>query len=744
MLLPQIARLAAEGGIFGAIRLPNSDSEAMTNQSTVAVSAGPPGRAQVLLWGVVTGALVSAGATAFVALVFVAIHPFLVTSPILRSELCMTVATAALLGVVGGTLGALLAPRRRWLPSALGLGLLAAMVVAAYSWTGWDGQAHGTVFKTGPLLWSARLPGLAAIIGGGVAGAAVWYWGLARIFARRLGLFRALFGAGLAALLLACLAGAVAGPPSGKGRVVLFGVDGVGLELLERMTQITDLPNFSELLKEHPHGDLLPEPPYSPPSWPTLATGKLPSKHRIDNWGKNDRATGKRKNHVRADIQAATIFDIAEDKGLGGAVFEWPIVGREAKGLDAPLNRMAVFLTGFGSRVPWVLRQAAAMTQKKHERIHLTYKENETGLLTLAHYFWNYTGAKAFGLVVKSTDSSQHHYFHALDPEKWGLDAEEARKTADYIPAIYRIADRMLGGFMASPETNILVFSDHGARPIPTDLPVHFDVAYRFLLNPLLEKWGYLVRREDGSPDLSRSILYNCSDKVLHQQICVNITTERCKAEHSTPEELLARGRPAIESVAARLQTLHFENDGTPLFPPPYTTRWNGRDMTESWLDMGVGEEELVYFPNYDDYDLMIEKGFKIIPFSPELKTRVVVDGDGNRWPLLDLLESREWEGNHRRDGFVAATGPAFSGPLLVQNARTVDIVPTALYLLGPPAAQDMDGQLLRSMLAGGDAIRPLPRIDSYEGQVAHGHGAGTTSYDERLQRDLKALGYID
>jgi hypothetical protein len=692
----------------------------------------------------VTAPLVSAGATALAALFFIVVHPFLVTSPVLRVELCSTVATAAVLGAIGGVFGALVAPRRTWLPTALGLGLLAAMVVAAYSWTGWDGQARGVVFKTGPLFWSARLPGLAAIFGGGLIGSGGSYWGLSRFFTQRLRLLRALFGGSLAALVATCIGGAIVGPPAGAGRLVLFGVDGVGLQLLEQMIEITDLPNFSRLLQEHPRGDLLPEPPYSPPSWPSLATGKLPVRHRIDNWGKNNRVTGKRDNHVRGDIQAATIFDIAEYKDMGGAVFEWPIVGREAAGLNAPLNRMAVFLIGFGSRVPWVLRQAAAMTQEKHERIHLTYKENETGLLALAHYFWNYTGARTFGLVVKSTDSSQHHYFHALEPEKWGLDPEEARKTADYIPAIYRIADRMLGGFMASPEANILVFSDHGARPIPTDLPVHFDVAYRFLLSPLLERWGYLVRRADGSTDFARSVLYNCSDKVLHQQICVNITGSRCEAEHSTPKELLDRGRPAIESVVARLQSLHFEDDGAPLFPAPYTTRWNGRDMTESWLDMGVGKEELVYFPNYDDYDLMLEKGFKIVPFSPALQTAVVIDGDGNRWPLLDLLESREWEGNHRRDGFIAATGPAFAGPKVIRGARTVDLVPTALHILGLPAGRDMDGRVLRSMLTGEYAREPVPRIDSYEGTVPHGHGAGKTSYDERLQRDLKALGYID
>jgi len=673
-------------------------------------------RALAAARGAALGALTTGGLTAWLALGLVVLRPFLVTSAVLRAALCGSVAVVAVLGLLGGSAGACARPRGRWAASSGACALVGAALMAAYAWTGWDGQARGVVFQTGPLPWAARLPGLAMILGGAIGAGGLWRLAAPRLFERRPGVLWGLLAAGLVLGGVAAGGGALGGPRGGAERVVLFGVDGVGPELLRKMTEKTDLPSFERVLDESPCGPLLPEPPYSPPSWSTLATGKLPAKHGVDNWGRNNRGTGKRVNHSRSAIQAATIFDIAEAKGLGGAVFEWPIVGRESAGLDSPINRIAVLVTGFGDRLPWVLRQALHLRADRRKRIHLTYKENETGLVVLSHFFWNYTAARVFGLVIKSTDSAQHYYFHALDPERFGLDERGARERADHIPAIYRIADRILAGFLADPTTNVLVFSDHGAQGIPGDRAVHFNFAYRFDPAPLLEDWGYSVFDEEGEVDFGASRIYNCSDKVLHQQFCVNTTDERCEALGVGPEELLERGRTDIEALAEHFRSLRFEDEDRPLFPGPYTSRWNGRDMRETWLQMNQRGGEPVFFPNYDDYDLLLGAGFEIVPFSEALERRFVVDGRGGRWPLLELLEDRGWEGNHRRDGIVAGLGPAFRDAARIEGARTADIVPTALQILGLPVADDMDGRVLAAMLRPERAAVPPRSMPTYEG----------------------------
>ena len=690
------------------------------------------------------GTLAATGTTAIVALALIAARPFLVSSPILREALLRTLAAMALAGLIGGFSAGLLSPRSRWSGGTGACALLGALVAATYLWSGWDGQAQGLILRSGPLLWSARLPGLAAILAAAAAGGLAFRMAAATLLDRRPRLQWIVPAVGLVLIAAATVLGTALPSRTDKNGIVLFGVDGVDLELLRIMIRRTDLPHLERLLNERPYGDLLPEPPYSPPSWTTLATGKLPEKHGIDNWGRNNRATGKRDRYTRSHIDALTLFDIAEEKGLGGAVFEWPIVGRESDGLDSPVNRAAVFLTGFGERLPWMLRQALHTTASKRDRVHLSYAENETGLVVLAHFFWNHSAARVFGLVVKSTDSSQHHYFHSLDPGRFGLDPKTAHRDAMRIERIYRIADRILGGFMVDPATNVLVFSDHGHQAIPADRVIHFNYAYSFRIAPLLETWGFLVRDETGKTDLTKSRLYDCSDKVLHQQICVNTTNVRARALGVESAALLERGRADIDEAIRRFRSLEFEDDGTPLFPGRYTTRWSGRGVRESWIqevDEGRGS---VFFPNFDDYDLILGQGFEVVPFSKALESRFVVDDQGMRWPIVDLLASRGWEGNHRRDGFVAGWGPAFGDTGRIEGARTVDIVPTALHILGLPQAADLDGRVLGSMLRHGfHGSSPAP-VATYEGSVRRGRHRGDSSFDERLQRDIKTLGYIE
>ncbi len=692
-----------------------------------------------------SGALVATGITAFVALALIVARPVLVSSAILREALLHTLVAVALAGLAGGLLGGLVAPRRPWSGGTGASALLAALVAATYLWSGWDGQAHGVIFRTGPLFWAARLPGFAAIAVGAAAGGALFRAAALALFGRYPRLQWTLPAGALVSIALTMAAGSGVAPRWTIPRVVLLGIDGVGLDLLRTMTQRIDLPHLERLLEESPHGDLLPEPPYSPPSWTTLATGKLPEKHGIDNWGRNNRTTGERDRLTRSDIGAVTLFDIAESARLGGAVFEWPIVGRESNGLDSGINRASVFLSGFGERLPWILRQALHMTASKRDRVHLNYAENETGLVVLAHFFWSHTAARVFGLVIKGTDSAQHHYFYSLEPERFGLDPISARREAERIERIYRIADRILGGFLDDPSANVLVFSDHGHQAIPNDRAIHFNYAYRFEMEPLLDAWGYIVRNAEGDIDPSESRLYDCSDKVLHQQICVNATEARCRAMAIEPALILERGRSDIDEVIRRFRSLEFEGEGTPLFPGRYTTRWNGRNMREAWIQAVEEGRASVFFPNFDDYDLILGRGFEIVPLSKALESRFVADDQGNRWPLLDLLASRGWEGNHSRDGFVAGRGPAFGGFSRIEGARTVDIVPTALHILGLPAAADMDGRVLFAMLRD-DLSSPAHRPPAtYEGSVRRGrHHHGDPSFDERLQRDLETLGYIE
>ena len=75
------------------------------------------------------------------------------------------------------------------------------------------------------------------------------------------------------------------------------------------------------------------------------------------------------------------------------------------------------------------------------------------------------------------------------------------------------------------------------------------------------------------------------------------------------------------------------------------------------------------------------------------------------------------WPGWHaERAMFLAAGGPIRAG-LRLARIRYVDLVPTVLYLLGFPVADDLEGRVLTEMIEPDFLARhPIRRIPSYEG----------------------------
>jgi hypothetical protein len=74
-----------------------------------------------------------------------------------------------------------------------------------------------------------------------------------------------------------------------------------------------------------------------------------------------------------------------------------------------------------------------------------------------------------------------------------------------------------------------------------------------------------------------------------------------------------------------------------------------------------------------------------------------------------------------------------------------LDVAPTVLYLLGLPAADDMDGHVIRDLVDPAVLAADPPRtIPTYERAEARGSAAPVPSpMDEDIKRRLRSLGYI-
>jgi arylsulfatase A-like enzyme len=98
--------------------------------------------------------------------------------------------------------------------------------------------------------------------------------------------------------------------------------------------------------------------------------------------------------------------------------------------------------------------------------------------------------------------------------------------------------------------------------------------------------------------------------------------------------------------------------------------------------------------------------------------------------------------GDHDLDGIFVATGPGLKRGERIESAALMDIAPTALYLVGVPIPEDMDGQVLD--LFSDQRLRTTP--PTYEqDQTAYGVSeyAYTPEEERQVEEQLRSLGYL-
>ncbi len=99
--------------------------------------------------------------------------------------------------------------------------------------------------------------------------------------------------------------------------------------------------------------------------------------------------------------------------------------------------------------------------------------------------------------------------------------------------------------------------------------------------------------------------------------------------------------------------------------------------------------------------------------------------------------------GDHRMEGVLIASGPAFRAGASPEGANLLDIAPTVLHLLGVPVPDDMDGRVLTEILdpALAPAVAsatPAAAADGPAVPVAY-----TEEEDAAIQQRLADLGYL-
>jgi predicted AlkP superfamily phosphohydrolase/phosphomutase len=313
----------------------------------------------------------------------------------------------------------------------------------------------------------------------------------------------------LATLALGCTRG-----PLPARKVVLLGIDGMDLRLLDRMVAAKQMPNFARLYREGAVGPISTFEagfsPLSPRIWTSFATGKLPAEHGITAFVYTNDA-GTRLLFSSRQRKAAAVWEIASAAGKRVGVVNWWV--------SYPAEAVNGFVVSDRYHENWARRSASFYkSELKREDEQLVYppalaakldaavvearqdaespdaaEKIDRSILELA-----YTATAAYPVdlllvYTRALDELSHLRWHTHEPR-----TGEPPPKQDEITEYMRRLDAMLGEFTArlvGPHDHLVILSDHGferdadPKGLTTGTHTSKDTAYgTFIL------WGPRVR----------------------------------------------------------------------------------------------------------------------------------------------------------------------------------------------------------------------------------------------------------
>ncbi len=124
------------------------------------------------------------------------------------------------------------------------------------------------------------------------------------------------------AVLVLSLAGCQWGASPPAPKLIVVGIDGLGVGMLERLAKDNRAPNLTGLAREGVFTQLQNiQPVISPVVWASIATGKRPKKHGVDGW--YSETDGSQRIVDARDIKVRRYWEILDERGVKCNTFAW-------------------------------------------------------------------------------------------------------------------------------------------------------------------------------------------------------------------------------------------------------------------------------------------------------------------------------------------------------------------------------------------------------------------------------------
>jgi predicted AlkP superfamily phosphohydrolase/phosphomutase len=552
-----------------------------------------------------------------------------------------------------------------------------------------------------------------------------------------------------------------------RRKVIVIGLDGATFDIIDPMLERGELPVLRRFIDDGARGVLRSVvPPYSPPAWMSMLTGKNPGKHGVFHFLKRREGSYELDVTSFRDVRARTLFALLEAEGIPSGAMNIPMTfppparvsGFFVSGIPVPPGsrayaapaRLVPMLEERGYRVDYDFRGFEPNREQTSERWD-EYRALFDGLIQIARKrveilleLMETHDFPLFFHVISLTDRMQHYFWRFRDPGHPGYDEEGHRRFGDALEKTYRETDQHVGRIVeaAGPEANVLIVSDHGfgghygdfhlnawlrekgylrTKPVPRRqwkrAPVR-DVLGRLglgFLSALLP--GSVRRRPVPYPGWKRHT--DLSDVIWAEtRAFASMYGIRVNLKGREPEGVVEPGRgyrDIIESLKRDLAGLKNPLDGRDLLTGCMTKE---EAFSGAFLD---GSPDL--FLNLAD--------ISVLPTE--------------RWDCAELCEPRRTcpsSGTHRIEGVFLGKGPAIRRGIDAGDLRIEDILPTILHILDVPLPRDLDGGVIARAMEEDRPIRY--REDEPEDPGEAGPSKGYTEEEEdQITENLRGMGYI-
>ena len=307
-------------------------------------------------------------------------------------------------------------------------------------------------------------------------------------------------------------------------KVAIIGLDAADWDFALPMIRRGELPNLAKLRLEGAYGEIRTgSPPLSPLLWTTIATGKSPDLHGINDFLVLDGKTGQMVPISSEFRKVKALWNIASDAGIPSAFVAWwatwpaePIRGIMVSDRVSYTTFSFVsgkgpsggetFPEGYFKEIQPSLRTESSVTLEELSGMaRITEAELEGArtpaarrgergeemeslatLIRVVASTEDYSRISLdllsrkqpdlFSVYFQGIDEVSHRFAHLEPPKMPGVPEERFRKYSGVVAGFYRLLDRHIGEILRrlSPDTTVILVSDHGfatGQARPTDFP---------------------------------------------------------------------------------------------------------------------------------------------------------------------------------------------------------------------------------------------------------------------------------